>query len=93
MRIQNPHHNNNLKGKKMKNIKTYVNNLDDSEKKSIIRGYERLEIDGTIGNEALRFFAEEYSREYGVGDHMIIFVMRELAFEAYRFYASAYLEA
>lgn len=40
----------------MKNIKTYVNSLDDSEKKSIIRGYERLEIDGTIGNEALRFF-------------------------------------
>jgi hypothetical protein len=75
----------------MREFREFINTtVPDDEKEQIIRDFEILEIDGSIGDSVIRQTAERWASETGMGFN--IFIFNNIAMECYRYFAEKYLE-
>lgn len=69
-------------------VSDYVETLTDTDRLAIIRGYEQLERDGSIGEDPIRTHTETLLAQHGIHDFSVVMWMTQLAFECYRHYAN-----
>jgi hypothetical protein len=74
-------------------LQGYVANLTDDEKVKIIRSYEQFELDGFIGDAPIRSHTTAVLDKMGISKDHITMWMQQLAFECYRHFANAHLDA
>lgn len=70
------------------NAREYVATLSDATRRSILRDFDTLEKNGSIGDCDLRAHAEKITPP---GGH-VVWIMRDLAFECYRHFSSIVLD-
>jgi hypothetical protein len=73
----------------MNEYEKYVRELSDGVRQAMIENYEEFERTGVLGDEPLRIHAENIQALLKI-DGYITFVMKELAFECFRFYTREY---
>ena len=69
-------------------VSDYVESLVDADRLDIIRGYEQLERDGSIGYDPIRTHTELLLAKHNIHDFSVVMWMTQLAFECYRHYAN-----
>lgn len=67
-------------------VQKFVEELSHEERHEIIRTYKIFERDGTIGDEAIRIYAQKLIDEINALDSHITLYMRELANAIFRHY-------
>lgn len=72
-------------------VSDYVETLTDEDRLAIIRGYEQLERDGSIGDAPIRTHTERLLASHNIHDFSVVMWMTQLAFECYRYFANKYL--
>ena len=68
----------------MNKLRTMIGEIEPSVRKQIVEDYEKFESDGSIGDCALRDFAEEYQKSMGIPEHNITLTMNMVVFEVFR---------
>jgi hypothetical protein len=72
--------------------KNFISGITDPEFYQIIQNYNKFEEDGCIGDCFLRSKAEEWLEQTGLSSSYVTFIMRELAFAAFRRFANIHLD-
>lgn len=67
-------------------ISDYIKALSHEERHEIVRTYNILVETGSVGNEAVRYHAEEVMKLYGASSSHVTRWMEMVANECYKFY-------
>jgi hypothetical protein len=78
-----------------KPIRTFIQSIDDAQRKQVIEDHQEFEKKGVTGDTALRRLTEQFMREAKLSDDAFptVMMMDRIAFECYRFYAMRELES
>ena len=77
----------------MTQMRNYVRDLPDSEKRLIVDGWTEFEKNNFVDDDApLRHHTETFMESVGADEHLVLIWMQILAFEVYRYYAEQMFE-
>jgi len=75
----------------MKSWVDFVNELSEEDFKQIVSDFELFAENGAIGDCLLRSKAQEWGNNVG-NSSLVLLTMRNLAFEAYKYFSNRYFE-
>ena len=71
-------------------LKDFVAELEDDKRRAIINSFEEFELNGFCGDTPVRQSAVLFMEKLGMGSPDVVFWMRLLTFECYRYYFKKY---